>query len=605
MELQEHVLVTRVDNVSILKIGSPPQVSACLSLTSYFSVFFTSDGRQIEIRHDNLDGIDRSVSGCYTHLLLRCRTLSAYAVTIPGDKLGQDVYQSLRSLSDLLTSRRAVEQRLCFQFVFRLPGCANGWEKYNLNRPSSLPDTCDPTDWRLSLANAGQKLCPGYPDSLIVPARVSDSQLAESAKHRIGGRLPVLAYLHPASRRFLLVGAGVANDNKRCPADLAVLAAALDISCRLAGGQRLFGCLVDTRSAKAAKAEGGIEPPQHYNQWRARYLDLPPVGDLLTSLCRLVGSLAAESLDAGLPRQFKKSESSSGGGSGAGSASSGAPHWMDALQRTLDAANQLAGLLDGPAAREFACVFLHGRTGRDYSLLLAALVQVMLCPLARQFDGFLAVIDRAFVQFSHPFHRRCARSALYSLQPQQQQSSQQQQQQQQQLLQQQQLAESAPVFLLFLDCCRCLCRQYPAAFEFSEDLLISLAENAYCSNYGTFLFDDCASRARLQAAESTVSLWSHFDQPSIRSNLINPLYNLRRPVSQAVLLADTRPAELTPWTELYLGAVCCPLAEAPPPRERLAARLADSLQRERELEERLAGLKRQQLSDNSTDGCAA
>uniref|UniRef100_A0A1I8G7Q7 Myotubularin phosphatase domain-containing protein n=1 Tax=Macrostomum lignano TaxID=282301 RepID=A0A1I8G7Q7_9PLAT len=349
-----------------------------------------------EIRHDNLDGIDRSVSGCYTHLLLRCRTLSAYAVTIPGDKLGQDVYQSLRSLSDLLTSRRAVEQRLCFQFVFRLPGCANG-----------------------------------YPDSLIVPARVSDSQLAESAKHRIGGRLPVLAYLHPASRRFLLVGAGVANDNKRCPADLAVLAAALDISCRLAGGQRLFGCLVDTRSAKAAKAEGGIEPPQHYNQWRARYLDLPPVGDLLTSLCRLVGSLAAESLDAGLPRQFKKSESSSGGGSGAGSASSGAPHWMDALQRTLDAANQLAGLLDGPAAREFACVFLHGRTGRDYSLLLAALVQVMLCPLARQFDGFLAVIDRAFVQFSHPFHRRCARSALYSLQPQQQQSSQQQQQQQQ------------------------------------------------------------------------------------------------------------------------------------------------------------------------------
>ena len=50
--------------------------------------------------------------------------------------------------------------------------------------------------WRMSKANAEFQLSDTSGRMLIVPSGVSDSQLAGCARHRLGGRFPVLACLH-------------------------------------------------------------------------------------------------------------------------------------------------------------------------------------------------------------------------------------------------------------------------------------------------------------------------------------------------------------------------------------------------------------------------
>lgn len=69
------------------------------------------------------------------------------------------------------------------------------------------------------------------------------------------------------------------------------------------------------------------------------------------------------------------------------------------------------------------------------------------------------------LQAGHPFHLRCAHSAYSHAR----------------------LKQEAPLFLLFLDCVWQLSRQFPFSLEFSEGLLLTLFDNAYASDYGTFL----------------------------------------------------------------------------------------------------------------------
>jgi hypothetical protein len=48
-------------------------------------------------------------------------------------------------------------------------------------------------------------------------------------------------------------------------------------------------------------------------------------------------------------------------------------------------------------------------------------------------------------------------------------------------------SETAPVFLLFLDCVHQLLAQHPRAFEFGEDLLVAAMDAALSGRFGTFL----------------------------------------------------------------------------------------------------------------------
>lgn len=140
-------------------------------------------------------------------------------------------------------------------------------------------------------------------------------------------------------------------------------------------------------------------------------------------------------------------------------------------------------------------MLVHGAEGTDTTLLVTALAQVILDPSCRTLVGFQGLLEREWIevrpavlrgprdpslvgqplhpryspsgvpQAGHPFHLRCARSAYSHAR----------------------LKQEAPLFLLFLDCVWQLSRQFPFSLEFGEHLLLTLFDNAYASDYGTFL----------------------------------------------------------------------------------------------------------------------
>ena len=52
----------------------------------------------------------------------------------------------------------------------------------------------DKTKWRLTRVNAGHKLCPTYPELLIVPEKISDDQLQKIATFRSSKRFPAVVW---------------------------------------------------------------------------------------------------------------------------------------------------------------------------------------------------------------------------------------------------------------------------------------------------------------------------------------------------------------------------------------------------------------------------
>jgi len=58
--------------------------------------------------------------------------------------------------------------------------------------------------------------------------------------------------------------------------------------------------------------------------------------------------------------------------------------------------------------------------------------------------------------------------------------------------------ERSPVFLQFLDCVWQIVMQFPTAFEFTEELLIFIADSLYNCQYGTFLGDCELERAEFK-----------------------------------------------------------------------------------------------------------
>jgi len=57
--------------------------------------------------------------------------------------------------------------------------------------------------------------------------------------------------------------------------------------------------------------------------------------------------------------------------------------------------------------------------------------------------------------------------------------------------------ERSPVFIQFLDLMWQLTQQFPYSFEFSDDLLLFLAEEVYSCRFGTFLFNSEKDRSEV------------------------------------------------------------------------------------------------------------
>lgn len=151
--------------------------------------------------------------------------------------------------------------------------------------------------------------------------------------------------------------------------------------------------------------------------------------------------------------------------------------WLTHVQTSLNAACLVAQCLD----QEGVSVLVHGAAGFDSTLLLTSVAQVILNPDCRTVRGnntsvdvliayfvslfclgLQALVEREWLQAGYPFQMRHAKSCYSNARTKNQQ----------------------PTFLLFLDCVYQLHYQFPCSFEFTTNMLISLFEHSYFSQFG-------------------------------------------------------------------------------------------------------------------------
>lgn len=163
----------------------------------------------------------------------------------------------------------------------------------------------------------------------------------------------------------------------------------------------------------------------------------------------------------------------------------------------------------------------------DSTLQVCSLTQVILNPDCRTVHGFEALIEREWLQAGHPFATRCKNSAY--------------------TMPSVRTREQSPIFLVFLDCVYQIYNQFACSFEFNENFLIFLFDNAYSSQFGTFLGNCVKDRKDMNCSKKTVSLWAYINRPEVLEKFRNPLYE----PNSSVLWPSVAPQSLVSFQSLY------------------------------------------------------
>ena len=133
-------------------------------------------------------------------------------------------------------------------------------------------------------------------------------------------------------------------------------------------------------------------------------------------------------------------------------------------------------------------VLLHCSHGWDRTSQVAALSQLLLDPYYRTLKGFAVLVEKDFMSFGHPFHRRCAHGEGRSSNSSSSNANNDLDE-----------GQVSPIFIQFLDCVYQLVALLPNCFEFTKDYLWLLARHTYTCRFGTLLCDTEQERER-QAA---------------------------------------------------------------------------------------------------------
>ncbi|KAM4796311.1 myotubularin-related protein 9-like [Rhinophrynus dorsalis] len=523
MELADLIQTSQVENVRVYCPLKPP-MTGTLCVSSHYLLLSapqlvgldqTQEESDIWLLHCAVDAVEKSVqnigrlqnresgresegrssSGTVT---LKCKDLRVIHLEIPSMEETLNIARSVQALSSLDSIT------LSYPFFFRPPGYSlgKGWPRDTMENFYHKLEA-ETNSWRLSEVNVDFKTCVSYPAKVIVPRSCPDDTLKRAATFRQGGRFPVLSYYHSSNQAVILRSAQplVGTAYHRCEEDEALLEAAM--VCQTSG------FIIDTRSAQEAKqarnAGGGTESKGNYPKWRMLHRPLERGRTLQNSLVRLVGACYESSL--GMSRWLSKLQAS---------------HWLSHVKEALSTAGLAAECIE----REGANVLVHGEEGTDTTLLVTSLAQLILSPSCRTMEGFQDLIEREWLQAGHPFQLRCARSGWSQSRAQ----------------------SESPYFLLFLDCCWQLGRQFPQSFEFNGRLLHTLANHVYSSEYGTFLCNNEKERCLYEVQDRTHSLWCFLNETRQQQQLLNPVYE----ENPLVIWPSVEPQSVQLWEGFFL-----------------------------------------------------
>ncbi|XP_062399499.1 myotubularin-related protein 3 isoform X2 [Sardina pilchardus] len=402
--------------------------------------------------------------------------------------------------------------------------------------------------WRVSHINSKHKLCPSYPQQLLVPAWITDKELENVAAFRSWKRIPAVVYRHQSTGAVIARcgqpevswwGWRNADDEhlvqsiaKACAVDASGTHKPLThSSCSrdLSNGTDLSDTdfessmtnsseveslaiqphkllILDARSYAAAVANrakgGGCECPEYYPNCEVVFMGMANIHSIRKSF-QALRFLCTQMPD---PANWLSALENT--------------KWLQHLSLLLKAALLVVNAVD----RDHRPVLVHCSDGWDRTPQIAALGKILLDPYYRTVEGFQVLVETEWLDFGHKFADRCGHGENVE-----------------------DLNERCPVFLQWLDCVHQLQRQFPCSFEFNEAFLVKLVQHTYSCLYGTFLCNSGKEREERLSQEKTCSVWSLL-RPANRA-FRNMLYSSH---SEAVLHPVCHVRNLLLWTAVYL-----------------------------------------------------
>lgn len=377
----------------------------------------------------------------------------------------------------------------------------NGWHLYNpINEFERQKVPYGMDSFRLSQINLHYKLCETYPSILILPSFFQDSRLVKIASCRIKNRFPVLTfvYTHPNDDKseniqtFLFRSAQINTGsmfNKKSNDEIEYINSITNI-CKHNKGFIFYDCR-PYLNAKANSLKGaGIDDVNQYENCKELIFGcIENIHAVRKSLKKAVEKINSSNLtinngkiasNTNNNKKFlSKFEESK---------------WLEYLSDILCGANLVANKILSKIN-----VICHCSDGWDRTSQICSLVQIILDPYFRTFEGFAVLIEKDWVSFGHQFAIRNGCDCRSEKK-----------------------AEKSPIFIQFLHTIYQIMAQYPNAFEFRENMLIFLSEEIYSNKFGTFLFNCEKEINENNGKEVTLSIWSEIFLN--KRKYINPFY---------------------------------------------------------------------------------
>ncbi|RWS02746.1 myotubularin-related protein 2-like protein, partial [Dinothrombium tinctorium] len=409
----------------------------------------------------------------------------------------RDVFEKLTQYAFPLSNKLPL-----FAFEYQEKYGINGWNVYEPiaeYKRMGLPTE----SWKITKINEKYEICDTYPAVLVVPSAATDDDLNAVANFRSRGRIPVLSWLHPETQASLtrcsqpLVGVS----GKRCREDERYIQMIMDAN---AQSHKIY--IMDARpntNAVANKARGGgYESEEIYQNAELHFLDIHNIHVMRQSLLKLK-EMCFPAIDD--QHWYSNLE---------------ATHWLEHIRAILAGALKIADKIENSKTS----VVVHCSDGWDRTAQLTSLTMIMLDSYYRTIKGFEVLIEKEWVSFGHKFAQRVGHGD-----------------------DRHQDADRSPVFLQFIDCVWQMTKQFPSAFEFNENFLITILDNLYSCLFGTFLCNSELQRNKEEVKTKTVSLWSFTN--SHLQEFLNPLYSTR--TQQHVLFPAASLRRITLWSGYY------------------------------------------------------
>ncbi|CAI2381707.1 unnamed protein product [Moneuplotes crassus] len=478
----------------------------------YYLDIFTKDFRQMRIvprSYPNMDEI-------YNNLLI---------VAFPS-KFSSSIFAFKHKISKPRISSRdkSVIEKLMqvvpeFRTYSKLP--TDGWNVYKFSleykRMGVIFFLCNATEqdnselypfkaircWNKT--KKGRQLCKTYPEYIIVPNSITNSELEGTAKFRTKGRFPGLSYYYKKNGTSLWRSSqNKGGITSRSTSDENMLL-------KIGNTNTITNKVVifDARSKINAMAnklnKGGYENcDKHYTNCKLYFCDIDNIHGVRKAYEKMFQACSNQNTKGNFYEAMEKSG------------------WINLIQKLIVSAKDIATVMDNHEKN----VLIHCSDGWDRTAQLSTLAQIILDPFYRTLKGFQILIEKDWVSFGHMFELRLGHFKV----------------------QKQDTSQRSPIFIQWLDCVHQLLHQFPTAFQFNIDLLTFLAHEVYTCKYGTFLFDCESERAEMMVRKKTISIWTYVNRNLMR--FLNPFYKKDDEIySPTMGLLNTSPNMIFPMSD--------------------------------------------------------